>query len=50
MSDYHVVPVDDLLEHEIEEDCACLPETKPVERDDGSLGWVVVHNAWDGRE
>lgn len=46
----HIMPIDDLLEHEYE-DCSCLPVTKPVEEDDeGSIGWMVVHNAWDGRE
>lgn len=51
MSDnYHVFPVNDLLEHDTDsEDCACLPVTEPVERDDGSMGWLIVHNAWDGR-
>ena len=47
----HVVPVDDLIEHiTTGEDCPCGPETEAVERDDGSMGWLVVHNALDGRE
>ena len=47
----HVVPVDDLIEHITDgEDCPCGPVTEPVEREDGSMGWLVVHNALDGRE
>ena len=48
----HVIPVADLIEHDTsgESDCVCGPETQPVERDDGSMGWLVVHNALDGRE
>lgn len=46
----HVLPVNDLIEHEESDACVCGPETQPVERDDGSMGWLVVHNALDGRE
>lgn len=45
----HVWPLDDLIGHE-PGDCICLPVTEPVEREDGYIGWVVVHNSWDGRE
>lgn len=53
MSDtYHVVPVDDLIEHDTsgEEDCICGTDTEPVEREDGSMGWLVSHYSLDGRE
>jgi hypothetical protein len=48
----HVIPLGDLIEHDTggEEDCVCGPETTPVERDDGSFGWVVTHHSLDGRE
>jgi hypothetical protein len=47
----HVFPVDDLVEHELEgDDCVCGPEAQPVERDDGSFGWVLTHHSLDGRE
>ena len=49
MSIVHVEPVADLLAHEDGDDCACLPYVEPVPRDDGSMGWLVTHNAWDGR-
>lgn len=49
----HVAPVGDLIEHDTsttEPDCACGPETRPVEREDGSFGWLIVHHSLDGRE
>lgn len=47
----HVVPVDDLIEHDTDGgDCVCGPEETPVKRDDGSIGWLVTHHSLDGRE
>lgn len=49
----HVVPHDDIVGHDIdatEADCVCGPRTEPVERDDGSMGWLIVHHSLDGRE
>jgi hypothetical protein len=49
--DVHVYPVNDLVEHDTSgEHCMCGPETQPVERDDGSIGYVVIHHSLDGRE
>jgi hypothetical protein len=45
----HVLPRADVVDHEEAEDCACLPDVQPEQCDDGSLGWAVVHHAWDGR-
>lgn len=46
----HVYPVGDLVEHELDGDgCVCGPADVPVERDDGSMAWMVVHHALDGR-
>lgn len=51
MSTIHVEPVNDLIEHDTSgEPCVCGPTERPVKRDDGSVGWVVVHNSLDGRE
>ena len=52
MSDpFHVFPVNDLVEHDTEsDDCACGPETRPVERSDGGIEWLIIHNSLDGRE
>lgn len=30
-------------EHELSDDCWCGPQSLPVKRDDGSVGWVIVH-------
>lgn len=37
-------------DHDVSEDCVCGPTVEPVKRDDGSVGWVVVHHSLDGRE
>jgi len=49
MSSVHVVPVRDLIEH-ADHDCVCGPTTEPVERADGSIGWLITHHSLDGRE
>lgn len=47
----HVHPVADLVDHEIEsDDCICGPRIDAVKREDGSIGWLVVHHSLDGRE
>ena len=47
----HVLPVNDLIVHDQEGDnCPCGPNVEPVEREDGSFGWLYVHHALDGRE
>jgi hypothetical protein len=51
VSTVHVLPVGDLIEHEDEgEDCPCGVTVDPVQRDDGSYGWVIIHHSLDGRE
>jgi len=46
----HVIPNGDLVDHESTPDCPCGPTSDPVERADGSVGWVHVHHSLDGRE
>ena len=48
----HVIPIDDLIEHEQNNDgdCPCGPEVQPAEREDSSIGWLYLHNALDGRD
>lgn len=42
---YHVVPVDDLMEHEERSDaCVCGPHVEFF-----PSGWIVIHHALDGR-
>lgn len=46
MKDQHVIPLDDLLEHDTDsKDCMCDPEIKV---EGGVL--IVVHKSYDGRE
>lgn len=54
MTDHvHIRPTNDGVEHDTsstEPDCACGPDVRPVQRDDGSIGWLIVHHSLDGRE
>lgn len=45
MQNWHVLPVNDLYEHQEDEYCPC----NPVKTDEGS-GYMFVHNSYDGRE
>ena len=45
----HTVPIDDLINHLVE-DCPCGPSVEPVPREDGSMGWLLIHHSLDGRE
>jgi hypothetical protein len=45
MTTIHVMPRDDLREHEESEFCACKPKVKYT-----GEGRVIVHNSYDGRE
>lgn len=46
----HIYPLNDLVEHDTNgEACVCGPTDTPVEREDGSFGWLVIHHALDGR-
>lgn len=44
----HVTPIDDLVEHELTDECPCGPADELVQRVDGDR-WIVVHQALDGR-
>lgn len=48
-NEMHVVPDRDIVDHE-PDDCMCGPRTEPMQREDGSYGWMVVHSSLDGRE
>lgn len=48
--DVHVVPVDDLIDHALDDDCGCGATPEPVDRGDGADGWLWVHHSLDGRE
>lgn len=51
MTTFHTVPINDLIEHDTDGgDCPCGPETVPVECDDGTINFQVIHHSLDGRE
>jgi len=43
---YHILPINDIKEHEESTTCACSPKIEIIETGD----IIVVHNAYDGRE
>lgn len=50
ITEAHIVPVDDLVEHVSEADCICGPDCEPIERSDGTFAYVYRHHSLDGRE
>lgn len=48
----HVSPLNDLIEHDTSGsgECVCVPQVEPVGRENGSVGWQVIHHSLDGRE
>jgi hypothetical protein len=51
MTTVHVYPENDLMDHDTDTDeCICMSRIEPVERSDGTIGWVAVHHSLDGRE
>jgi hypothetical protein len=46
----HIIPVGDLIDHEVSDDCVCGPQAEPISREDGSMNWLYVHHSLDGRE
>ncbi|MFI8351339.1 hypothetical protein [Streptomyces sp. NPDC085596] len=48
-TDFHVVPLDDLLVHDFSQTCACGPRSRVIVRE-GPDGWVHTHHSLDGRE
>ena len=43
---WHILPINDIKEHEEESTCECYPCVKIV--DGGDM--IIIHNAYDGRE
>lgn len=46
----HTIPQNDLEDHARVDNCICNPKVIAIPRDDGSVAWQIIHNAWDGRE
>lgn len=45
----HVIPTDDLIDHESSELCVCGPTAEEITSGQG-YGWLLVHHSLDGRE
>jgi hypothetical protein len=50
IDEVHVMPVGDVIEHELDEHCFCGPTFTPIDCEDGSINWVYTHHSADGRE
>lgn len=46
MSIWHLLPMNDLKEHQEQSTCECEPEVEMQENGD----MLVIHNSFDGRE
>jgi hypothetical protein len=46
----HVVPTNDLIQHDTTDNCPCGVRTEPVVRPDGTIRWLHIHHSLDGRE
>ncbi len=46
----HIKPVGDIVEHTDDDYCVCGPQPEAVKRPDGSIGWLIIHHALDGRD
>lgn len=46
----HIWPLEDLVEHDLGEDCVCAPDEKVEPAPNGSRFWTFTHHSLDGRE
>lgn len=46
----HIIPDNDLVDHEPTRDCVCGPATDITHGDDGEQQWIITHHALDNRE
>lgn len=52
----HVIPQDDVIDHEVGDDCICGPDFELLSRVDHRwvpvepYRWLVMHHSLDGRE
>jgi hypothetical protein len=49
---FHVLPLNDLIEHEAQPNCVCgpAPDTRPDDEDPSVIHFVFRHHALDGRK
>lgn len=45
-TDLHVIPFNDWIQHELADNCVCIPETESLENG----YWMYTHASLDGRE
>lgn len=46
----HVLPVNDVVEHDLTDACTCGPTSELVDCTAGGTAWLVTHHSLDGRE
>jgi hypothetical protein len=46
----HVVPEDDLKEHDLSASCECSPKCEEGGTCDDAVHWMVTHHSYDRRE
>ena len=46
----HILPIGDLIAHELSPDCPCQPVEQEGERKTGTAFWLFTHSSLDGRE
>jgi len=47
---YHIIPINDIVEHKESIDCPCVPRVEMGYDLGGEDVEVIIHNAWDQRE
>lgn len=46
----HVVPCDDVVDHDLTDECVCGPSPELVHSELNPEGWLYTHHSLDGRE
>lgn len=46
----HIIPDNDLIDHEPTNRCICGPRTDITHGDNGEQQWIITHHALDNRE
>lgn len=41
----YVRPIKDAVDHTMSDDCVCGPAIEPLQRDDGTVCWLVTHHS-----
>lgn len=46
----HVAPMMDMVNHELDEDCVCIPTVEHLTTNAGDDAYLYTHHSLDGRE